>query len=354
MIGIIFNIDDVKDLVKLLAIETGKNNMLFIVVDETLFRELEKSSDKKTFTSSLKFREGVKYNLCSIYDSKTGIIKMEKCDARYLKLFNASVKKFFKDTVKIMAHYKEDIIEEGFSNPSICGKDGEVCLIRDPKSPKQKKDTVKLDYAFIVSHRAKKFCEIVLKIKQESIEYLQHINRTSKSAEIFGKFDISSVNQDGAEIVYTLSIDKDSLTKGKDDEIDATPSLYNFHSHPEDAYKKYKVNYGPPSTQDYKSIYILATEYNTIVHFVSSIEGLYIIYLNPDNKASSTQRENIIEKMRFEDADSVLELQKYIEEINSYGLFNVRLISWKSNELTRGIRISFSKSGNYGNCKIRD
>ena len=58
--------------------------------------------------------------------------------------------------------------------------------------------------------------------------------------------------------------------------------------------------------------------------------------------------------MRFEDASSIVELQKYIDEINSYGLFDVRLIPWKSPEIKGGIRISFSKSGNYGNCKIRD
>ena len=352
MIGIIFNIEDVKDLVKSLRIGTENNNILFIVIDEDLFEKLEKSFDKKTFTSSLKFREGIKYHTCSTY--KDGIIKIGKCDSKFLKLFNDSVKKFFKNDVKVMAPYKEEIIEEGFTNPYICGKDGEVCLIRDPTSPASKKDTVKLDYAFIVSHRSKKFCEIVLKIQEESIKYLQHINKTSKSNEIFGKFNISNVNQDGSEILYTLSIDKSSLTTGKDDEIDATPSLYNFHSHPEDAYKKYKVNYGPPSTQDYKSIYILATEYNTIVHFVSSIEGLYVVYLIPDNKMSTIQRENIIEKMRFEDSNTISELKKYIETINSYGLFKVRLIPWNSLEITKGIRISFSKSGNWGTCKIRD
>jgi hypothetical protein len=58
--------------------------------------------------------------------------------------------------------------------------------------------------------------------------------------------------------------------------------------------------------------------------------------------------------MRFDDAKSLSELEKYIEMINTYGLFNVRLIPWKSSEFTKGIRISFSKSGEYGNCLIRD
>lgn len=354
MIGIIFNIEDVKDLAKSIGVDTTKNNMIFVITDKSLFNELEKTTDKKAFTSSLKFREGIEYHLCGIYDIKEGVIKMAKCDSKYIKLFNESISKFFKD-VKIMVPYEEELIKEGFSNPSICGRDGEVCLIRDPSSPKPKKDTVKLDYAFIASHRSKKFCEILIKIARESIDYLQHINKTSKSKEIFGRFDISNVDQQGSEIIYTLSIDRTSLTEGKDDEIDATPSIYNFHSHPEDAYKKYKVNYGPPSTQDYKSIYILATEYNTIVHFVSSLEGLYVVYLNPDNKVSDKkERELIIEKMRFDDAKSLSELEKYIKTINTYGLFSVRLIPWKSRDFGKGIRISFSKSGEYGNCTIRD
>ena len=354
MIGIIFNIEDVKDLAKSIGVDTSKNNMIFVITDKSLFNELEKTTDKKAFTSSLKFREGIEYHLCAIYDSKAGVIKIEKCDSKYIKLFNESVSKFLKN-VKIMVPYEEELIKEGFSNPSICGRDGEVCLIRDPSSPKPKKDTVKLDYAFITSHKSKKFCEIIIKIATESIDYLQHINKTSKSKEIFGRFNISKVDQHGSQIVYTLSIDRSSLTEGKDDEIDATPSIYNFHSHPEDAYKKYKVNYGPPSTQDYKSIYILATQYNTIVHFVSSLEGLYVVYLNPDNKVcDKKERELIIEKMRFDDAKSLSELKKYIKTINTYGLFSVRLIPWKSSEFTKGIKISFSKSGKYGNCVIRD
>ena len=118
MIGIIFNIENVKDLAKSIGVDTTKNNMIFVITDKSLFNELEKTTDKKAFTSSLKFREGIKYHLCGIYDIKEGVIKMAKCDSKYIKLFNESVSKFFKD-VKIMVPYEEELIKEGFSNNKI-------------------------------------------------------------------------------------------------------------------------------------------------------------------------------------------------------------------------------------------
>ena len=36
MIGIIFNIEDVRDLVKSIGIETGKNNMIFVVMNNIM------------------------------------------------------------------------------------------------------------------------------------------------------------------------------------------------------------------------------------------------------------------------------------------------------------------------------
>ena len=354
MQGIMFNLKDVKNLATYLGAEQNINNLLFIVIRSELKTKLDKSMDKKLLINSQKFKDGIVYHCCALYNSKDKVIEMVKCDREYVKLFDESAEKFLDQGVKIVARYRDELIDEGFANPTICGKKGEVCLVKDPKSPTPKRDMVKLDYAFILSHISKKICEIIIKINSDSIVYLNHINKTSKSKEIFGKFNISDVRQIESEIVYTISIDKSSLTEGKDDEIEATPSLYNFHSHPEDAYKKYNVMYGPPSTQDYKSIYMLATEYNTIVHFVSSIEGLYVVYLKPDNKFSKSSRIEIIEKMRFENAKNILELEKYIKKINSFGLFNVRLIQWKSSEFEKGIRINFSKSGKYGNCLIRD
>ena len=149
-------------------------------------------------------------------------------------------------------------------------------------------------------------------------------------------------------------IDKSSLKSGEEDAISAKPSLYNFHSHPFSAYLKYRVNYGPPSAQDYKSIFMLVTRFNTIVHFVATIEGLYVVSFNPENlKMDQKEADDLISKMEYDDVETMAELNAYIDRVNSVGLFSVKLIPWNSTEFNH-IEVEFPKSGAYGNCLIRD
>jgi hypothetical protein len=79
------------------------------------------------------------------------------------------------------------------------------------------------------------------------------------------------------QFIFIISIDKTSIESGIKEEVKISPSRFNFHSHPVQAYINHKTSNGWPSVHDFVGFLNLK---NTIFHCVSTIEGLYIISFN--------------------------------------------------------------------------
>ena len=80
--------------------------------------------------------------------------------------------------------------------------------------------------------------------------------------------------------INVLDINQDKMIEGKEQGVPIVEALYNFHSHPKEAYITNKVNKAWPSAQDYIGFLLAVLEDNTILHIVVSIEGIYIISLS--------------------------------------------------------------------------
>jgi hypothetical protein len=80
--------------------------------------------------------------------------------------------------------------------------------------------------------------------------------------------------------VNVLDINQNKWIEGKEQGVAIVEALYNFHSHPEEAYITNKVNKAWPSAQDYIGFLLAVLEDNTILHIVVAIEGVYIISLS--------------------------------------------------------------------------
>lgn len=366
MIGIIFDVKTIKGTAlqhTLGSVIDQSCNILFVAVDDDLFKELDSSQDRKAFVNSEKFISGIHYTMCTIYNEKNQTISIEPCSGEYIQLFLDTVSRFFEDTVTIVASYNDIAIDKGFSNPVICGPSGEVCLLKRNTHQPVDQNTVKAQYNFLVSQKDKPHCGLILSLEQPTVDFLQNIcnagvtnsNGTRSQKEFFGRFIIKNTKTKGDETIVTLEIDHSSLKAGGEDDIDAKPSLYNFHSHPHNAYMKYRVNYGPPSVQDYKSVFILVTQYSTVVHFVASLEGLYVISFNPEKRNLTVkQADKIIEGLEYKDVDTLGQLELYIEKVNRVGLFSVKLIPWSDSREFNHIEVEFLKTGEFGNCLLRD
>ena len=163
---------------------------------------------------------------------------------------------------------------------------------------------------------------------------------------------IKSVTEDN-NIIHTLSIDKSSLRSGTEDKISAEKNLFTFHTHPFQAYLKYKVAHGIPSVSDYIATYTLIVHYKCVVHFISSLEGLYTISINPESRLLSLSPDKMQDfiKDNLDQPSETFNLNEYIDRVNSFGLFVLQLTPWEK-LYTAKIKINFFKSGSRNNCAI--
>ena len=307
-------------------------------------------------------RGKIEKDIFSVYDESNNLlysikIKTNKEFVYFDKKMNKEFLPLLKKTIAkgkvLVADYDKSLIGFGFKNPQMCSKKG-ICLYLGDDDA-QDKDTIQREYEFLSTQLNTEHCEIVLKIDEKAISKLKKIISENKdeTKEIFGSFKIINNKKERGNIVHTIDIIDSSLKSGSTDDVSATPTIYNFHTHPVSAYKMYDVKYGPPSVQDYKSIYLLCKDYNCIVHLIASIEGIYIVYLLPGVTGPEKKIITAIEK-QFKYDDKKMDLQNYLQTLNNVGIFSISLREWTDAGLRTGIKIQFKKSGEWGNCKIRD
>jgi hypothetical protein len=368
MIGVIFDKDSIKDAKQFLQRigPSDSQNLIFVVIDNKAFFKLEKSENKKSVIEEAKFLSSIAYDLCGVFDKNKNTIYLEKCDDKWVTLLLETINKYFEDSVEIVIPVSEGIKAEGFGNIHACSWDeSQLCGVRKNKflTQTEKQNTaLELEY---LKRQTGKYCTISLELDKDSIDYLKYVAKagvtigkkgTRSQKEVFGKFKIVKSSLQNGEIKHTLKLDRDSIVYGTEDEISTTGSLYTFHSHPFNAYLLYKTKFGVPSASDYWAVYNLCKNVNAIVHFVSSLEGLYVISCVPDSDIYKQGRPEDIKdliwkKLKIKNDNQVKNLQSYINNVNKIGLFKLILLPWEDID-NRDIIVSFNKVGK--TCLIHD
>ena len=132
----------------------------------------------------------------------------------------------------------------------------------------------------------KSYCTLKARLSNSAIQYLRNIckrgftwNKDGKISqkELAGKLVLSKITSD---LVSELDVDKESIVSGGEEEVELVDGLYNFHSHPQEAYERNNVQLGWPSAHDYLGFIKSSVLYDTILHIVSCVEGFYVISLN--------------------------------------------------------------------------
>jgi hypothetical protein len=163
---------------------------------------------------------------------------------------------------------------------------------------------------------------------------------------------VNSSRVENGDIIYELKIDRNSLQYGSTENVsNAVPYLYTFHSHPYQAYRRHKTVFGFPSASDYVAMYMLH-KLGAIIHFVASLEGLYIIHVNLESPLLATPKKEVINHIKKNyniKKNSVKDLKINIEKINQQGLFVLDLIPWETKN--KKIKVFFNKTND--NCVIR-
>ena len=190
-----------------------------------------------------------------------------------------------------------EYVSKGFSEPSIRTKSPlnhdigmyMLCLEKNnmkssgfstSKSSKMVYDTVD-DWA----NTTESNCKTDYKLSKDTIKQFKKLsfseptkNKDSSMSqkEHAGALYVSNLNDN----VNILDINQNKWLEGKEQGVPIVEALYNFHSHPEEAYIANNVNKAWPSAQDYIGFLLAVLEDNTILHIVVAIEGFYIISLS--------------------------------------------------------------------------
>ena len=188
-------------------------------------------------------------------------------------------------------------------------------------------------------------CEFNVKLPETTVTYLKNkcyegytlnSNGTTTQKEIAG-----NLSDTKNENIYVLTPNTFSLIKGDEEGVDIVPGIYNFHSHPKDAYITNNVELAWPSAQDYIGFILSVLEDNARLHIVSSLEGLYIISVTKywlDNKCNIDKQMGnfILDKygLCHTKSKSPHTSEQYIEKVNSIKynknspIFYVQFFKW--------------------------
>ncbi len=369
MQGIILDKSNFKQNDKILEkVRPEKNdNMIVLFVNTPVFFNFHQSDNQKKIVNENDFLDSVQYSLCGKYDKNANTVYLKQCKDEYVKILLETLHKYFEDSLKIVLPFSRQNTLEGFSSPEPCIWDNNQICVKRPNTflTEEQKQSNHFEIEYLKSQTQNEFCTIIVNLEQDSIEYLKYLTKAgvtkSKNGkrsqkEVFGKFFISKTILQNNEIIHTLKIDKNTIVFGSEDEVKTTGSLYSFHSHPFSAYLQYETNYGVPSASDYFAVYTLCRKFNAIMHFVSSLEGLYVLSCNPQNNKFQNTSSDEIKKiiwanLKLHKGDKVTNLEKYIQKVNNLGMFRLLFIPWEKVK-DQNISVIFRKVGKA--CLIRD
>lgn len=187
------------------------------------------------------------------------------------------------------------LCSQGFEDPHISKKkpSGEplqnytLCMLKRNDNRIQNSSALgRVKYVLSEFHRSSGICEMEIVLTSDAIRYLRDLQKigmtvngdgTVSQKEMAGNLVCKSVDKD---LVHHLDINYDSIIIGSEMGVPISPGLYNFHSHPREAYSRAKVKYGWPSAQDYIGFFMGFTEDDTILHLVTSLEGVYFLSMS--------------------------------------------------------------------------
>jgi hypothetical protein len=256
----------------------------------------------------------------------------------------------------------KSLAEAGFRNP--CLGDGNLTLSR-PNALVHGNAMADIEYTLRQLPEGK--CGVVARLSKDAVRHLKQFcttgstlnkNGTITQKEMAGRLVVRNVTPD---LVHVMDIDHKSMLSGDEEGVSVAPGLYNFHSHPKEAYVRNEVKFGWPSCQDYIGFVAAHIQNGTIFHLVTTIEGVYIISITKESVGDASNWGDRLEKFIEDNFDIRSRDDKtvawYIRKVNAMrfqpstggrGLqfFSVTHFGWDSARTK--FRAAFAKQGD--NC----
>ncbi len=333
---------------------------LVLVVTNSAYEKISSFSPGKKrveYLNNPEFVNSIK-NSCYVYysEKKDVCVLLDKCLSILQEILPAILSGFPQTTIIWLSLGLDDVsllnmcISNGFGDPYVTKTTPmftdipeSLALVRrnvpkEPISPTMIKNKAK---HAIEQYKKGDGCELYAQLSDRSVNFLRKasdmgitISKNGKEIqkELTGELYVKDVILNKGKMVYVIDIDEDSVESGDQENVDVSPTRYNFHSHPRQAYVNHSVTKAWPSSTDYVGYKTLGA--NTIFHCVAAIEGVYIMsftpYWGPNlNKISNNYIEN-----KFDiDHREKYTPEEYVEKVNSilykgHPIYNVMYYPW--------------------------
>jgi hypothetical protein len=338
--------------------------------------QFPEGSQRVDYLNNPEFVRGIRSHYYVFYSKEKKLCVLDTHAADDLPaILNALFSGFPKDTILWVSlsleqqdfmSILERYISNGFNSPYICKQtplrvniQPSVALARfnSPTERFSAKSTLnKVVYAMEQYKDKQSSCSLYAQINSKALSFLKKtskigitLNKNGKKSqkELTGVLFVKEVVKKGGRIVYIIDVDESTVQPGSEEEVDVSPTRYNFHSHPHEAYVRHSVDKAWPSLTDYLGYIQLGK--NTIFHCVATLEGLYVMSFGPywGNHVNKISK-RFIEKNFHIDHKENYTPQQYVDKINKIRykkrqIYVLKFFTWP--QAGTIFQVSFSKDG---------
>jgi len=368
-----YNLTNIMD--KYIQPKTSSDIGIIFTIPSSVFDKLNTLKDGKqkvNFVNSDEFIESIKEYCFIVYDKDRKICEIILHDNLNLKLFLPTIYLNFSSDVTLWVKSNDAtiLINEGFDDPHLC-KSGPIsenekntenglCFLKQNiNNKKVERGVVEDKLKYLKENLNKPTCKMNFKFSKDCVKYLSNICHVEPSLnydgsltqkEFAGCFKVEKILKEEKKIVYLLGLENSTIISGDEEGVEIIKGIYNFHSHPKEAYEKYKVKFGFPSTNDFIGFLSISIKYGAIFHIVVSLEGCYLISMSDywsKNKSKLNRKVFSFIAKEYDYCGNSESIEWYMDKINSkkyqgYKLFDLQFIKW--NEMKNTLSFSFSKT----------
>jgi len=366
--------------------ESNQSTGIILAITKSEFDSLEKvpaGESRVKYMNTKRFVDSIRGYAYIIYDKQRKICEITGVNGSVLPQIMDSLLTYIPNNVTLWVGIDtsdpnqhilaKEYCKSGFHDPHICKssplgypfKEYGLCLIKENNTYSS---NAMNDVKYVIKEFSKTIsnnCMLTACLGKDTIKFLSKLSKSGSTInkdgnitqkEIAGKLFVSSTN---SKITQILDVDHQSIITGEEEGVNVVKGLYNFHSHPYEAYKRHNVNLAWPSCQDYIGFLLSSVLYDTILHIVIGIEGFYVISLTKEWTSRKDDITKEVEKFIVDNYDHFYKKGEtpsgYTRKVNSisykgFPIFNVQFIDW--NNSSDSFKVYYRKKG--VNCFATD
>lgn len=349
-----------KKLEKYTKSKDERDNLLVLKISSEGYWKFMKSDDKWVYFNDINFCKYIEDGDCVYYHKDRCLLNENQTNKfiSNLEEFQTCLKEQFNPMpfLTICIDIRNDnfmknlqrCLNHNFCHPRL--RNDRLYLTWDDKSNCISSENIHNYIDHLLVQKNINRCNLIGRFDKNTQEYLKCIIEKHDN-EVSGIFHISNIEKKSGSYIYTFSIQ--GKFAGKDQDVNVPYSRYNFHSHPKKAYENNNVKYGWPSSTDFLGVYNLGQR--TMFHCVSSVEGVYIIFMNNYWFETEDRIPDDFILYSFNIDKNTDDINNFIKNVNSityngHGIFNVSFLPWS--KIQNNFHITYGKLGQ--SCLMSD